>query len=58
MLSGRTLGREKEARAEAAETIRIDTTFTLESFIKVLLLKKQADIDLTVDALQKAGLPE
>jgi len=52
------LGREKDAHAEAEEIIRIDPTFTLETLAKGFLLKNQADIDRTIEALRKAGLPE
>ncbi|NIM98016.1 MAG: tetratricopeptide repeat protein, partial [candidate division Zixibacteria bacterium] len=49
-------GREKEARAEAAEVLRIDRNFSLEYFAKTLPYKNQADTDLIIDALRKAGL--
>jgi adenylate cyclase len=49
-------GREKEARAEAAEVLRIDPKFSLEYFAKTLPHKNQADTQLTIDALRKAGL--
>jgi tetratricopeptide (TPR) repeat protein len=49
-------GREEEARAEAAEVLRIDPKFSLEYFAKTLPYKNQADTELAVDALRKAGL--
>ncbi|MEA3360984.1 MAG: tetratricopeptide repeat protein [Thermodesulfobacteriota bacterium] len=52
------LGREKDAHAEAEEILRIDPTFTLEAFAKGVLFKNQADIDRTIEALRKAGLPD
>jgi len=52
------LGREKDAQAEAEEILRIDPKFTLEAFAKGILFKNQADIDRTIEALRKAGLPD
>ena len=49
-------GREEEARAEAAEVLRIDHKFSLEYYAKTLPFKNQADTELTIDALRKAGL--
>ena len=49
-------GREKEARAQAAEVLRIDPKFSLEYFAKTIPNKNQADTELTIDALRKAGL--
>jgi adenylate cyclase len=50
------MGREKEARAEAAEVLRINPKFSLNSFAKILPTKDQSRIDETIDALRKAGL--
>jgi len=50
------MGREKEARAEAAEVLRIRPKFSLDTFAKVLTFKNQAQKDLFIDALRKAGL--
>jgi adenylate cyclase len=52
------LGREEEARAAAAEVLRIDPTFSLEQWAKTHMYKNQADLDRFVEALRKAGLPE
>jgi len=49
-------GREKEARAEAEEILRIDSEFTVERFAKVQPFKNQKDTKLFVNALLKAGL--
>jgi TolB-like protein/Tfp pilus assembly protein PilF len=49
-------GREEEARAEAAEVLRINPKFSLEYFAKTLPYKNQADTELTIDSLRKAGL--
>jgi len=50
------LGREEDARAAAAEILRIDPTFSLEQWAKTHMYKNQADIDRVVEALHKAGL--
>ena len=49
-------GREKEARAEAAEVLRINPMFSVEFFSKVVPYKNKADIDRVVNAMRKAGL--
>jgi len=48
-------GRQEEARAEAAEVMRIDPQFSLERYTKTAPLR-QALIDQWVEALRKAGL--
>jgi len=50
------MGREKEARAEAAEVLRIDPKFSLDYFAKTVPLKDQSQIDKGVAVLRKAGL--
>jgi Tfp pilus assembly protein PilF len=50
------MGREKEARAEAAEALRIKPNFSLEWYAKTIYFKNQTDIDKTIEALRKAGL--
>jgi adenylate cyclase len=50
------MGREKEARAEAAEVLRINPKFSLENFAPTITFKDQARTDLILDALRKAGL--
>jgi hypothetical protein len=50
------MGREKEARAEAAEVIRLDPSFSVDSFTKEESFKDQAGKDIDVSALRKAGL--
>jgi adenylate cyclase len=49
-------GREEEARAQSAEVLRIDPKFSVEYFAKTIPYKNQADIELAIDALRKAGL--
>jgi len=51
-----SLGREEEARAEAAELLRIDPKFTVAYASKTWPYKNQADRDLVLSALRKAGL--
>ena len=49
------LGREKEARAAAAEILRINPEFSLERYAKILPFS-QPVADLVVEDLRKAGL--
>jgi adenylate cyclase len=50
------VGREKEARAEAAEVLRINPKFSVDYYAKVLTNKDQSQNDKVVNALRKAGL--
>jgi hypothetical protein len=49
------MGRENEARAEAAEVMRIDPKFSVEWFMKNFPVD-QASKDRLTEALLKAGL--
>ena len=49
-------GRDEEARAEAAEVLRIQPKFTLEKFKKKLTYKREEDREKFLGALRKAGL--
>jgi adenylate cyclase len=49
-------GREQDARAAASEILRINPLFSVEFVSKTLILKKQADKDLYIEGLRKAGL--
>jgi adenylate cyclase len=49
-------GRDEEARAEAAEVLRIQPKFTLKKFEKKLTYKKKTDREKFIGALRKAGL--
>ena len=51
------LGREEQARSTAAEVLRIAPKFSVE-YVKTLPFKNKADIELLIDALRKAGLPD
>jgi adenylate cyclase len=50
------MGREKEARAEASEVLRINPRFSVDEYAKSLGFKDQQKIDGIVNALRKAGL--
>jgi TolB-like protein/Tfp pilus assembly protein PilF len=49
-------GREAEARAAAAEVLKINPKFSLEQFAKELPYRDTSQIHRTIDALRKAGL--
>ena len=50
-------GREKEARKEGGEVLRINPKFTVESFMRNIPYKNPSDRDRTAQGLRKAGLP-
>jgi hypothetical protein len=50
------MGREKEARTEVAEVLRINPNFSLNYFVKTLSFKDQKVTNNLIDALRKAGL--
>ena len=50
------MGRDSEARAEAAEVLRINPKFSLDYYGKILPYKDQSVSDRIVAALRKAGL--
>ena len=52
------MGREQEARAEAAEVLRINPKFSVAYVAKILPFKRQSDKDQLIEGLRKAGLPE
>ena len=49
-------GREEEARMEAAEVLRINPKFSIDYWAKTMPFKNEADRELTIGALRKAGL--
>ena len=49
-------GREEEARIEAAEVLRINPKFSIDYWAKTMPYKNEADRELTIGALRKAGL--
>jgi hypothetical protein len=50
------MGREKEARAEAAEVLRINPKFSVDYWMKVTPSTDQSRRDEAINALRKAGL--
>ncbi len=50
------MGRDKDARAEAAEVLRINPKFSLDSLGKILPYKDLSETDKIVNALRRAGL--
>ena len=50
------VGRDSEARAEAAEVLRIDPNFTAEGLIKRFTIRNKPFLDKMVADLRKAGL--
>jgi adenylate cyclase len=53
------LGRLDEARAEAAEVLRIDPKYTIDDTQRRLaLFKRPEDAEHLLDGVRKAGLPE
>src|SRR5262249_41775872 len=51
-------GQREEARAEAAEVLRINPGFTVESYKRLLVFKNPKDGEHRLDGLRRAGLPE
>jgi adenylate cyclase len=52
------LGQLAEARAEAAEVLRINPGFTIEGIKRLLVFKDPKDVEQVIDGMRKAGLPE
>jgi adenylate cyclase len=53
------LGREKDARAQAAEVLRIEPKYTIEGIGKrVNVFKLPQDSEHYFDGLRRAGLPD
>jgi adenylate cyclase len=50
------VGREEEARAEAAEVLRINPNFSVDSWARSLVYRDQSETDRVVNALRKTGL--
>ena len=51
-------GQLDEARAEAAEVLRINPSFTIEGIKCLTVYKDPKDAEHRLDGLRKAGLPE
>ncbi len=52
------LGQEEEARAAAAELLKLDSKFSVERFAKGFPLKDRKALERYANALRKAGLPD
>jgi adenylate cyclase len=52
------LGRAAEAHFEVEEVLRINPDFSVEYWDKTTFYKNQADKDLIIEAIRKAGIPE
>jgi adenylate cyclase len=52
------MGRDEEAHAAAAETLRINPKFSIEWIAKRSLLKDRSEVEKSIDAMRKAGLPD
>ena len=52
------LDQQQEARSSAAELLRLNPKFTIASVKKAWPYKNKEDLDLNMNALRKAGLPE
>ncbi len=51
-------GRQEEARIAAAEVLRLNPKFSVVYWGKIVPFKNQADKELVINAMRKAGLPE
>src|SRR5262249_10989835 len=51
-------GQLEEARAEAAEVLRINPGFTIERYKRIVVHKDPKDVEHRIDGMRKAGLPE
>jgi adenylate cyclase len=52
------MGRDEEARAAAAEVLRINPKFSIELYAKTSFSKDRSIVDKYSEALRKAGLPD
>ncbi len=51
-------GKDEDARAEAAEILRLNPNFTLRALKAFVPIRKKVDLDRYVAGLRRAGLPE
>ncbi|MEW6668377.1 MAG: tetratricopeptide repeat protein [Thermodesulfobacteriota bacterium] len=52
------LGKEEEARAAAAEVLKMNPKFTVEGFAKIMSVKDKAVKERYLENLRKAGIPD
>jgi hypothetical protein len=52
------MDKDKEARAAAAEVMRINPRFSLDWVTKVSTIKDPSRLDELINAMRKAGLPD
>ena len=52
------LGQLDDARAEAAEVMRVNPNYTIGKQKQVSVMKRTEDVDHLIDGLRKAGLPD
>ena len=50
------LGREKEARQQAEELLRLDPAFSLDEYAEMNFIKDEAELERHIDDLRRAGL--
>ncbi len=50
------MGREKEARAEVAEVLRLNPKYSLDGVAKTSVYKDRSEIDKIINASRNAGL--
>jgi len=48
----------EDARAEAADVLRVNPAFTIERYKRLVVHKDPKDAEHRLDGLRKAGLPE
>jgi hypothetical protein len=52
------MDKDKEARAAAAEVMRINPKFSLEWVARVSIIRDPSRLDELINAMRKAGLPD
>jgi adenylate cyclase len=52
------MGRNEEARAAAADVLRIDPNLTIAGWLKFMRLAREEDVERLASGMRKAGLPE
>ena len=52
------MGNQKDAAVTAEKILQLNPNFSLERYTKTLPYKNKADIDIEINALRNAGLPD